>query len=241
MYMKPLTRRGENGIMILRNVEMLLDVEFYENMNRLIRQLIIKTIVVAVMVSVLIFVFFQMRPQYDPSDLYEISGTCIDVYAESLGKTGTMYYVTMDNENDYFVGADLREEIEDTGIGLKDLKGRHLQFCVADRFIFSSEIITWNISTEEKKLGLDYTNQRNAEARIVIVIMFSLLGFVPLTPSILRITQKRDQIKETAWRKKKREAEKQRFAEKQLESNGSSKKRPQNMSAKKWKKRHKRK
>ena len=208
-------------------------------MRKLIYQLIIKTIIVAVMVSVLTFVFFQIRPKYDQSDLYEISGTCIDVYTESLGKYGTMYYVTMDNGNDYFVGADLREEIEDTGIGLKDLKGRHLQFCVADRLIFSSQIISWNISTEEKVIGLNHMNQCNAEARIVIAIMFSLLGFVPLLPSIFRITEKRDQIKETVWKKKKREAKKQRFADKQLDSNVSNKKRPPNMSKKKWKHRNK--
>ena len=238
MYIKPLTRRGKNGIMILGNVEMILEVEFYENMKRLISHLMIKIIIATIIILILMYITALCCPDPKQSNLYEVNGICIDAYYEKSTKSSTLYYINMDNGTTYLINRDMLRYVNVSKI--QELKGRDLTFLATDRIIFTPTVVAWNDADEIRETTLALTREQISESRTAMMIIYLFLGLVFLTPSILRITQKRDQIKDAAWRKKKREAEKQRFAEKQLESNGSSKKRPQNMSEKRWKKRRKR-
>ena len=147
-------------------------------MKELICQLIKKSIIVAIVVSVLLFVSYQMRPEFDQSDLYEVSGTCIEIHKTPIGKHGTMYHAEMDNGNIYFVMGDLREHF---GVSVRDLEGQYLEICVAERLFFSPEIIALSHSAEDKEHSLDLINQLNFKARIIITIIFLFFGFVFLS------------------------------------------------------------
>ena len=204
-------------------------------MNRLIRQLIIKLIIVAIIISVFTYIVSIMCPHLDQSNLYDVNGICVDTYSEPYGKHGSAYYITMNNGTTYQIIYNL---LSDVG-KIKDLRGQNLKFCAVDRKVFKPLIVGWNDNAEIRQRTIDETNQQHSKSRIAAFVILIVFGIIFLLPSIFRITEKRDQIKETVWKKKKREAKKQRFADKQLDSNVSNKKRPPNMSKKKWKHRNK--
>ena len=201
-------------------------------MKKLILQLIIKTIIVAIIISILTYIGYLLSPPINQFNIYEVNGIC------SAYDKGRSCYIEINNGTTYQITRDLLRKND--VLKVEELSGQNLKFCAVDRIIFSPLIVAWDDNADIREQCIAETNKKHSASRIAFFVITAMFGLVALTPSILRITENRDQIKDIVWRKEKREAEKQRIADKHLDSNIPLKKRPQNMSRKKWKNRNKR-
>ena len=209
--------------------------------KQLINNLLIR-IVVLIILGVLIFSFsFLVHPHLDEKDVYEVKGQCIDIYEESIyvGKLSfTHKYVVIDDDKYLRVFHDIESCIDRP---LTSLIGKEVVFWVSDKSIwygYKHPIVAWEDASNSKEETLATFNDSSRSARI-FTTTFSLLLIGPalIIPQILRISEERDVRMEKIWAKEKKAAMRKRIEDKNLPPLSEQKKRPKNISTKKWKQR----
>ena len=209
--------------------------------KQLILNLIIR-ILIFIMLGIFIYGFsFLLHPNTEETDMYAVKGKCVDIYKETIyvGRiSATHEYIVMDENKKYRITQTIDEYLD---VPINSLIGKEIVFFASYKSIWSGKnhpIVAWSDTADSKEETLTNYNEFQRDYRI-LVIVFSLvcIGPVLLIPQILRISEERDERMGKVWAKEKKAAKRRRIEEKNLPPLSEQKKRPRNMSKKKWEQR----
>ncbi len=172
----------------------------------------IKLFIAVLCVLIITFSVCRACPQYDESsDLYEVSGVCIDVYRKKItGTFNDIMYLVMNDGTSYRLDRDIWDYIDKEE---DSIIGTYISFSIAN-----DTVVRWDKSEESKTKSLKMVNRGNLFAVIVCVIVSIAGAFLFMLREICLLGQKRyqkimDQIaaEKRAKRKEKQRAKREYF------------------------------
>ena len=191
------------------------------SIKKLAIRLTIKVVIVIVLGVLFHWHMSCLDPHYRESDIYNVSGTCIDIHIEGNGGKygGIRRYIVLDNGEKYFIRGNLVNYMGFDDV--RNLKGQSLSFYASDKSIFWAAehiVVALNSNPLIKEKTLAQTNKDNLEIRIAMMVLYGIAGAAYLVPDNLRIGEIRSKERERVWaqqRKTKKKLKYQALKEKQ--------------------------